>query len=121
MNKENENATRRLDSENLYRSGDENMRSVSEASGSDESSASESQDETQGFLFHHSAAIATLSATFGATIIISLIASRMWDEDQIRLYSLDLMSRMCKAIALIFGSWALACERSYNEYVNALH
>lgn len=121
MNKENENASRRLGSKDHYESGDEAMCSMPETTGGNESSPHECEGETEGIFYNYSTAIATFAATFFATIIISIIVSRMWDEDEIKLTVLDYLVRILQAIARLCGSWALECERTYNEYVNALH
>lgn len=121
MNKENENVARRFGSQNHHEYRSEAMHSMSEPTGEIEPTPSEREAEAQGFLHNYTAAVATLSATFAATIIISIIVARMWDEDQIKLHVLDYMIKMLQAIARLCGGWALECERTYNEYVNALH
>ena len=94
---------------------------MSEETSGNEPDAYDSEGENQELLFHHSAAIATLAATFFATIIVCLIVARMWDEDQIKLHILDALVRLLQAVARLCGGWALECERAYNEHVNTLH
>jgi hypothetical protein len=97
------------------------MHTVPEETSGDESGAHDDEAEGQGFLFHYSTAVGVFTATFFATIIISILISRMWNEDEIKLHVLDALMRLFQAIARLSGGWALECERTYNEYVNALH
>lgn len=120
MNEEN-NASGRLDSASYYKSGDEIMCSMSEEAGDIEPDASNSSDEDQGILHNYSTAIAALAATYFAVIVVVIIVSRMWDEDEIRLHILNALMRVLQTIARISGGWALACEKAYNDYANTLH
>jgi hypothetical protein len=86
-----------------------------------ESNAPESEAEDQGFLLRNSSALATFATFFVGTLIVQIIISRMWDEDEIRLYALDAMMRFFQLFARMFGGWALTCEKAYNDYANALH
>lgn len=97
------------------------MYSVPEETGSDEPDACNSETEAQRLLRNYSAAIATFAAAYVATIIIAIIVSRMWNEDEIRLHILDALIRILQTIARFCGGWALACEKAYGDYVNALH
>ena len=119
--KENDNAVGRLGSTDHYELGYEGVYPMSEEASSNEPDAYDGEGENQELLFHYSDAIATLAATFFATIIVCLIVARMWDEDQIKLHVLDALVRLLQAIARLCGGWALECERAYNEHVNALH
>jgi hypothetical protein len=121
MDKENNNVVGRLDKQYHYEPGDQIMHSMSEEAGGNESGTHDSQGEDQGFLSDNSTAIATFSAAFVATFIISIFVARMWDEDEIKLHILNFLVNLLQTIARLTGGWALHCERTYNEYVNALH
>jgi hypothetical protein len=121
MNQENNNVVGRLGSTNDYEHGDKIMYSMPEEASSNESSTHQSEEEDSGFLFHYSTTVATLSAAFFGTIIVSLLVSRMWDEDQIKLHILDTLIKMLQGVARLTGGWALECERAYNDHVNTLH
>lgn len=120
-NERNDNVVGRLGSQNHYQSGDENMYSLPEETGRNESSAYSNEGEDQELLPSYSATIAAFTATFFATIIISIIISRMWDEDEIKLHVLNALIRVLQSIARLCGGWALQCEQLYNNHVNALH
>lgn len=87
-----------------------------------ESGSCESKEDGEGLLFRHAGAVAaTFSAAFFGTIIVSIIISRMWDEDEIKLHMLDFIIRVLQSVARLCGGWAIQCENAYNEHVNALH
>lgn len=119
-NKEND-ACRRLGSQNHYEPGDEIMYSMPEETGGAEPSTYDDQGESQRFLRNYTTAVAALATTYVALVVIFIIVSRMWDEDEIRLHVLNTMMRILQTIARICGGWALACEKAYNDYANALH
>ena len=121
MSKEKNNASRRLGSESDNLDGSETMYSVPTEAGKTESTSPEHQGESEGLLYNYTATIATLSAAFLGTIIVSIIVSRMWDEDEIKLHVLDALIKLLQGIARLCGGWALQCENTYNEYVKALH
>lgn len=91
-----------------------------EASGA-ESSSLYGDGKGQGFLHKYSTAIATFATAYLITLIIAFVFVRMWQEDEFRLNVLNGIIKTLQTIARISGSWALECERAYNEYVNALH
>ena len=121
MDKENDNVARRLGSPNHYESGDKIMYSMPESASGNEPISSNEEEQDKGFLLRQAPAIATLSAAFFASIIVSIIISRMWDEDEIKLHLLDILIRFLQSIARLCGGWAIECEKTYNDYVNALH
>lgn len=121
MDKEN-HACWRLGSKDHTEFGDEIMCSMPETTGSNESSACDSQGENQKLFLRNPTIVgATVAASYVAFIVAYLLMSHIWDEDEIRLHLLDTLIKVFQAIARLFGSWALECERSYNEYVNTLH
>jgi hypothetical protein len=121
MNKENDNVVGRLGSSNHYELGSEIMCSMPEEAAGNESNTCNGEAEDQEFLRNYTATIATLSATFFATIIISVIVTQMWNEDEIKLHVLDALIKILQTMARLFGGWALECERTYNDYASALH
>lgn len=121
MNKENNNVARRLGNSNYYKYGDKNMHSMSEEASGIESNTHQREGSTEEILPNYAAIIATLGATLVGTIIIAIIVSRMWNEDEIKLHILSSAVRILQNIARLSGSWAIECERSYNDHVNALH
>lgn len=92
-----------------------------EEAGGNESISPEREGEDQGFLLHNTTIIATFASVFFATFVISIIVSRMWDEDEIKLNVLHMLVRVLQAIARLCGGWALEFEQIYNDHVNALH
>lgn len=120
MNKEN-HASRRLGSESYYKPGNEIMYPMPEKTVGNESSTYNSEEEDQRFLSRHSTLVGSIAAAYFATIIIYLLMSRMWNEDEIRLHLLSALTRIFQALARTFGLWALECENAYNEYVSILH
>lgn len=117
-----ENHAWRLDSTNHTEPGDEIMCSMPEKTGSIESSACDGEAENQRvFLRNPTFVGATIATSYVTFVIVYLVMSHIWDEDEIRLHILDTLVRLLQAIARMFGSWALECERTYNEYVNTLH
>jgi hypothetical protein len=119
--KEHDNVVGRLGSTNHDESGDKIMCSMSAETGGDEPSSYDSEEQDQGFLYNYAATIATLGTAFIATIVISLIISRMWNEDEIKLHVLNSLIKLLQGIARVCGSMAIEYEQLYNEYVNALH
>ena len=115
------NAVWRLGSRTDEECWSERMRSMPEEAGQNESGAHQSEGDGEEIFPHYATVFATLGAAFVGTFIVSLIVSRMWDEDEIKLHILDALIKMFQAIARITGSWAIECENAYNEYVNALH
>ena len=120
MNKEN-HASRRLGCASHTESGDEIVRYMSETTGSNEPNAYDSGTETQGFLYRHPAVVGTIATSYIATVIIYLLMTRMWNEDEIKLHILSTLTRLFQALARTFGLWALQTENAYNEYVSILH
>ena len=121
MNKENDNASRRLGSEDNEQRGSERMRPMPEEAGNYEPISTESEGQSEEVFLRGAATIATLGAAFFGTIIVSIVVSRMWNEDDIKLHVLDALIKILQGIARLCGGWALQCEHTYNEYVNALH
>lgn len=120
MNKESENVGRLGSQANEeYRNG--GMRSMSTEAGQNEPGAYDGNGEDQGILPNYAAVVATLSAALVGTIVICIIISRMWDEDEIKLHMLNFLTRVLQAVARLAGSWAIECENAYNDHVNALH
>lgn len=122
MNKGENNAIGRLGSqyhqEPRYEGG---MRSMSEASGEAESVTPEYQAEGEGILLRYGSTLAVLGASLIGTIVICLIISRMWDEDKIRIHILGFLINFFRLVARKSGGLALEFEKSYYEYVDALH
>lgn len=97
------------------------MYPMPEEASSAEPSSYERDAKDQGFLHKHTAAIATFATAYLITIIFAMIFARMWQEEEFRLHFLNGIIKTLQTVARIAGSWALECERAYNEYVNALH
>jgi hypothetical protein len=121
MDKENDNVTGRLGSQYNSESWSERMCTMSEEASGDESGAHDSEEEVHGFLYSKATIAATLGAAFVGSFVVSIIISRMWNEDDIKLHVLSFATRVLQTIAFSSGKWAIECERAYNEYVNALH
>lgn len=113
--------TRRLGRTNYTEHGDEIMCSMPKETSGDESSTHDSEAEDQGFLHRNSTVVGIIGTAYIFTVIIYLVMSRMWDQDEIKLHFLDAMVKICQALARTFGLWALEFENAYNEYVNILH
>lgn len=45
----------------------------------------------------------------------------LWQDEEIRLYRLHYLMRVCQTIARTFGQSALEYEEKYNGYVQLLH
>lgn len=121
MDKEN-HAVRRLGCTNHTESRDEIMCSMPEKASGDESSAYDDEAEDSRFLLRNSTTIVgAFAASYFAFVIIYLLMTRMWNEDEIRLHLLSALTRIFQALARTFGLWALECENAYNEYVSILH
>lgn len=77
--------------------------------------------ESEEVLPNYATIIAVLGATLVGTIIISLVVSRMWDEDEIKLHILHGGMKFFQSIARTAGVMALECETAYYEHANVLH
>jgi hypothetical protein len=121
MDKESNNAIGRLGSQTHDESGSERMCSMPAEAGPDESGSREPKGSTEEILRNYAGITAVLGATLVGSFVVSFIIARMWNEDEIKLNALSFLTRVLQTIAFSTGKWALECERSYNEYVNALH
>lgn len=89
--------------------------------GQNESGAYQPEGNAEEVLSNYATILAVLGATLVGTIIISLIAARMWDEDEIKLHILHSAMNILRSIARTTGSLAIECENAYNQRVTALH
>lgn len=122
MNHKENHVARRLGCPNHTELGDEIMCSMSEEASSDEPGTYDIEAETKGLLLRNSATIfGSIAATYFAFIIIYILMTRMWNEDEIKLNILAMLTRIFQALARTFGFWALQTEQAYNEYVSILH
>jgi hypothetical protein len=97
------------------------MYPMPEEAGSTQPSSFQRVGKDQGFLYKHSTAVATFASAYLIAIIFIFVFARIWEEEEFRLQILNTIIKLLQTIARVFGSWALECERAYNEYVNALH
>jgi heme/copper-type cytochrome/quinol oxidase subunit 4 len=92
-----------------------------EEAGSTEPSSFQRLGKDQGFLHQHTTAVATFASAYLVAIIVAMVFAHMWEEEEFRLHILNTIIKLLQTIARVFGSWALECERAYNEYLNTLH
>lgn len=97
------------------------MRSVSTEAGKDEPGTRQREGTNEEVLPSYAVVIGVLGTALIGTIIVCLVISRMWNEDEIKLHVLSSTIKLLQGIARVSGSWALECENTYNKHVNALH
>lgn len=121
MDKENNNVVGRLGSKANHESRNGEVRPMPEEASQHESGTHQHEGNIEETLHSYATLIATLGTLFVGTFIICIIVARIWDEDEIKLHVLDMLTRMLQAVARLCGGWAIECEKAYNDHVNALH
>lgn len=63
----------------------------------------------------------TVILILAALFYFGIIIYWMWQDDEVKLFTLRRMITGCQHVARFFGSVALDLEQGYNEYVAILH
>lgn len=56
----------------------------------------------------------------GAIAVAAQVINQLWNDDEVRLYTLHTATRFLQNTALWFGKWAIRCENQYYKAVDSI-